>query len=159
MFWVLLRSACLNTSRYSVEAPCWGTSNEYHNICFCEEIRKYYVDIKGFLSAVTVELQHMMCSLGKRPLCHMQRGKVQMSVCICAVWSRHSLFINTYYSIHWFCKWAMVALISLPKWAGWSGPALSIYCNNKGPFFALCVLYQSWIKWQVECLNRHFSIC
>ena len=25
---------------YSLEVPQWGTSNEYHNICFCGEIRK-----------------------------------------------------------------------------------------------------------------------
>ena len=25
---------------YSLEAPCRGASNEYHNICFREEIRK-----------------------------------------------------------------------------------------------------------------------
>ena len=25
---------------YSLEAPQWGASNEYHNICFCAEIRK-----------------------------------------------------------------------------------------------------------------------
>ena len=25
---------------YSLEAPRWGASNEYHNICFCWEIRK-----------------------------------------------------------------------------------------------------------------------
>ena len=25
---------------YSLEAPCRGASNEYHNICFCGEIRK-----------------------------------------------------------------------------------------------------------------------
>ena len=25
---------------YSLEAPWWGTSNEYHNICFCGKIRK-----------------------------------------------------------------------------------------------------------------------
>ena len=25
---------------YSLEAPRWGASNEYHNICFCGEIRK-----------------------------------------------------------------------------------------------------------------------
>ena len=24
---------------YSIEAPCWGASNEFHNICFHQEIR------------------------------------------------------------------------------------------------------------------------
>ena len=27
---------------YSLEAPCRGASNEYHNICFCGEIRKIW---------------------------------------------------------------------------------------------------------------------
>ena len=27
---------------YSLEAPCYGASNEYHNICFHGEIRKIF---------------------------------------------------------------------------------------------------------------------
>ena len=30
----------LITFGYSLEVPCWGASNEYHNICFHAEIRK-----------------------------------------------------------------------------------------------------------------------
>ena len=38
--------------RYSLEVPRWGTSNEYHNICFYEEIRKISIIFgqKGALS-------------------------------------------------------------------------------------------------------------
>ena len=28
---------------YSLEAPRWGASNKYHNVCLCEEMRKYHL--------------------------------------------------------------------------------------------------------------------
>ena len=49
-------------------------------------------------------------------------------MCIHAVWHEHSLFVDIYYSIHWFWKRTMKALISLRLCAGWSGPALSANC-------------------------------
>ena len=33
----LLENICCG---YSLEVSCWGTSNDYHNICLCWEIRK-----------------------------------------------------------------------------------------------------------------------
>ena len=37
---------------YSLEAPCWGASNEYHNISFCREIRKIQI-LFGWKSALS----------------------------------------------------------------------------------------------------------
>ena len=38
-----------NICVYSLEAPQWGASNEYHNICFIREIRKYMFETYIFL--------------------------------------------------------------------------------------------------------------
>ena len=40
---------------------------------------------------------------------------------------RHSLFIDTFYSIHWLWKRAAQVLIRLRECAGWSGPSLPAY--------------------------------
>ena len=69
-----------------------------------------------------------MRNVWKRPLSQMWTAKVQMSVRIRAVWSGHSLLVNIYYNVNWFCKRATKALISLRLCAGWSGPALSANC-------------------------------
>ena len=69
-----------------------------------------------------------MFNVGKWPLWHMRTAKVQMGVCIRKVWSGHSLFVDIYYSIHWFCNRTTKAMISLRECAGWSGPALSANC-------------------------------
>ena len=53
----------------------------------------------------------------KRPLCHMRTTKIQVSIHIRAVWSQHSLFVDIYYSFHWFCKRATKALISMCEFA------------------------------------------
>ena len=68
----------------------------------------------------------LMLNLGKGLLCHMWTVKVQISMCICAVWSGHSLFVDIYFNIHWFFKRATKAVISLRKCAGWSGPLLPV---------------------------------
>ena len=47
--------------------------------------------------------------------------------------NQHSLFVNIYYSIHWFCKLTMKALISLR-------------CLDKGPFRALRILWRDLAK-------------
>ena len=50
-----------------------------------------------------------------------------------------TFFVCIYYSIHWFCKRAMQALISLRKCAGWSGPALS--ADSIRDLFVCCASY------------------
>ena len=80
-----------------------------------------------------------MRDVGKRHLCHLRTAKVQMSVRIRATWSEHSLFIDIYNNIYWFCKRAAKALISLRKCAGWSGPALP--ANNIRALFVHCASY------------------
>ena len=77
----------------------------------------------------------MMHNMGKEPLCHMPTAKVQISVCIRAVWSEHSLFINIHCSINWFCKRTTKAD---SKCAGWSGPNI-VRKLHKGPFFAVSI--------------------
>ena len=56
-------------------------------------------------------------------------------VCIYAVCSGHSLFIDIYYSIHWFCKRITKAKISLLIRA-------CVVCKNmhKGNFHVLCII-------------------
>ena len=71
---------------------------------------------------------HLICNMEKRPLCHVRTAKVQMSERIHAVWYWHSLFIDIYYSIHWFCMRTTKVQINLRKCAGWSGLALSANC-------------------------------
>ena len=61
--------------------------------------------------------------------------KDQMGVPLRAVGFRHALVIDIYYSIHWFCKRAMKALISLCEGTGWSG--LRCAQLHKGRFLAL----------------------
>ena len=73
------------------------------------------------LSQVIVLLKALM---GKWPLCHKWTVKVQIHV----VWSGHSLFVEIYYNINWFCKQTPKAQISLPIHTGWSGPALYANC-------------------------------
>ena len=69
-----------------------------------------------------------MRNVGKMPLCHMRTAKVRTRMRIRAVRSRHSLFVDIYYPIHWFCKRKTKAQISLRKCACWSGPVLSANC-------------------------------
>ena len=85
-----------------------------------------------------------MRNMRKRPWCHIQTGKVQMSMHIRAVWSGHSLFIDIYYNIHGFCKRSRKAQISLRKCAGWSGPALSANCIRG--FFMCCASNTIYLK-------------
>ena len=94
--------------------------------CICFTVRGDSKDIP----------QYMMHNVGKRHLCHLQTAKVQMRVHILAAWSGHSLFIDMYYNIHWFCKQAMKALISTHICPDWSGPALS--ANNIRALFMHC---------------------
>ena len=63
-----------------------------------------------------------------------------------------------YHDIHWFCKRATEALISLRICAGWSGPTLSAKLH-KGHFYALriniykiCVKHISDMLWPWKCL-------
>ena len=79
---------------------------------------------------------HVMHNVEKGPLCNMRTAKVRMSVCIRAVWSGHSLFVDIYYSIRWFCKRTAKDLIIC---AGWSGSAFSANC--KRAFFVRCASY------------------
>ena len=77
----------------------------------------------------------------------MRAAKVQMSVRILAVWSGHSLFVDLYYNIFEFCKWATETLISLRKCAGWSWPTLATKYIRA--LFVLCAsnqIFSSWTK-------------
>ena len=85
---------------------------------------------------------HMMHHVGKQLLCHMWTAQAQISMRIHAVCSEHSLFINIYYSTHWFCKQATRVLISLHEGAGWSWPALSVTCIRA--LFMQCTSYAIW---------------
>ena len=51
------------------------------------------------------------------------------------------LFVDPYYSIHCFCKQAMMALIGLHKCAGRSGPVLSAICIRA--LFVHCTSYDN----------------
>ena len=115
-----------------------GGSNEYPQSVFWAEIWKI---IRSFLSEsfhfLVVKFliylnRHVFVmilpNLGNRPLCHRRTAKLQMSVYIRAVSSGRTLFVDIYYSIHWFCKRTTQVRISLRKCAGWSGPALSANC-------------------------------
>ena len=57
-----------------------------------------------------------------------EQRKPRSTCAFMILWFEHSLFVDIYYSIHWFCKRAMQALISLRECAGWSGHALSANC-------------------------------
>ena len=72
--------------------------------------------------------ENMLHNIEKRPLCHMRKTYVQISMHISVVFSEYSLSVDIYYNIHWFCKWTTKALISLGECPGWSGPALSTNC-------------------------------
>ena len=54
----------------------------------------------------------------KMPLWHMWTAEILISMHIRAVIFRHSLFLDIYYSIHWFCKRATKMQISLCECAG-----------------------------------------
>ena len=57
---------------------------------------------------------------------------------------------NIYFSIYWFCKGTMKALISLHLCAGWSGPVLS--ANYIRTHFMCWVSYISWQRWiRLQC--------
>ena len=71
---------------------------------------------------------HMIHNVGKGPLHQMWTAKLQISTSIHAVWSEHSLFVNIYYSVHWFFNRTTEAKISLCECAGWSWPVLSVKC-------------------------------
>ena len=66
---------------------------------------------------------------------------VQISMRIRAVCTEHYRFVDIYYSIHWFCRWATKSLISLRECTGWSGPTLSANCIS--PFPALRTICNS----------------
>ena len=85
---------------------------------------------------------YMMRNARKRPLYNLQTTLVQISMRIRRVLSEHFLYIDIYYSIHWFCKGTMKALISLRLCAGWSGPALSANCRCS--FCALRITFTVW---------------
>ena len=72
----------------------------------------------------------IMRNMGKRPLYYTWKAKIQIRMPIRVFWSGHSLFDKIYYNIHWFCKRATQALISLRKCAGWSGPPLPANCSR-----------------------------
>ena len=82
---------------------------------------------------------HILClTMEKGPyaICKQRRSRW---VHIHADWSGQSLFIDIYYSIHWFYKPATKALIRLHKCAGWSWPALSANCVRT--LFMRCASY------------------
>ena len=79
---------------------------------------------------------HKLRDVGQKTLCHMRTARIQMSLRIRTVLSGHSLFVDIYYSIHWFFKRVTKTLISLRKCAGWSGPALSENCITALPWAA-----------------------
>ena len=81
---------------------------------------------------------------GKGLLCHMQTANVQISMRIRTVWSDQSLFVDIYYSIHWFCRRTTKAPISLRIRAGWSGPALFANCSRA--LFVRCTLIHKVMK-------------
>ena len=60
----------------------------------------------------------------------MRTAKAQISLCIRAIKSGISPFVDKLYSIQGFCKRTMKALISLRKCAGWSETSLSAYAIN-----------------------------
>ena len=68
-----------------------------------------------------------------------------------AIWSGYSLFVDILYTIHWFCKRATKALISLCT--GWSGPALSAKCIRA--LFMRCASYYFFYSWR---LLHHFQL-
>ena len=53
---------------YSLEAPRQGASNEYHNICFCGEIRKisYFWPEKSALTSAVDHNQGAKVSSGRQ---------------------------------------------------------------------------------------------
>ena len=94
--------------------------------------------------------KNMMLNMGKRTLCLMPTAKVLMRVCIHTVWSGHSLFVDIYYNIHWFCKWAMKVLISLQKCAGWVGPVLPTKCIRALFMHCASCVYSEASSWGVS---------
>ena len=103
-------------------------------------------------TCLTLENNNWCVTWEKKTLCHIWTVKVKMSVHIHAVWSGHSLFVNIYYSIYWFCKRTMKASISLRECVGWSGPSLSANCIRT--LFVRCASYKtlsmSYILWYCE---------
>ena len=85
----------------------------------------------------------MMHNVEKRALKTIGTAKVKISVCIRATWSRHSLFVDLHYSIHWFCNRTSKAQIGMHKFA------CVVHKLHKGPFRALrikfCVNWRSLI--------------
>ena len=75
-----------------------------------------------------------------------------------AVWSEHSLFVDIYYSIHWFCKRTTKAQISLRECKGWSWPALSANCI-RAHFRVLRVIYINICReYNVQCMHHTNAI-
>ena len=82
---------------YSLEAPRWGASNEYHNICFHEEIKisTFFGWKKGVLSGTVVWVSYLMdCVLYsvKRGFVARANSKALNSLCIRVVGWVTSLF-------------------------------------------------------------------
>ena len=113
-------------------------------------------------------------NVGKKLLCFMQTAKIQISVRIRAVWSGHSLFVDIYYSSHWFCKRTTKAQISVRMRACWFWPALSADCNraifvhctpilifiHNSYCFLLNILYIHglYIFWSLRCQFLHAAV-
>ena len=73
----------------------------------------------------------------KGPLFNPGPGTDQNTHRLSLIWV--SLFVDIYYSIHWFCKWTTKALISLRIRSGLSGPVLS--ANYIPASFVRCASY------------------
>ena len=67
---------------YSLEVPQWGASNEYHNICFCGEIRKniliFVLKRERFLSGAMIMVLPIRHTMEKATLSFMWISKFQI---------------------------------------------------------------------------------
>ena len=70
---------------YSLEVPLWATSNEYHNICFCREIRKMSI----FFGWEKCLIGSCIYYCRKRLQLHIRKKQLNVQKKCLAVWQSH----------------------------------------------------------------------
>ena len=131
---------------YSLEPPRRGGSNVYPQSMFLSTNKKnnvypckpqfYYIKVafwgsKLYRYVFVMAFRNFYANVGKKPLIYMRTATVQMCVHVRAAWSGHSLSVGIHYwSVSWYYKRSMNALISQCECAVWLGPALSATCTR-----------------------------
>ena len=89
----------------------------------------------------------------KKAFEHAQKVQTRIILHMCKVSSMHLLFIETFYSIQWFCLWTAKALIRLHGCTGWSGSSLSTYTWRH--FHMALLIYEQQRPWSNTTSMQH----